>query len=396
MTASTGRPALKALAFGAGALALSACASPPPAAGVGQGRALCETAGVTVLTGFSTAGRHHCTVTGPGALTLSVDPESALAGPINPSPWYRFDLDARTPAEIEITLDYGEYWHRYDPLVLHGERSQPLDGAQVSVTEDGHRAALALDLEAGVTRISAREAKTPAHIADWIAGFAARHSMIVSEYGRSAQDRPLQALSAGPEDAELLVVAMTRQHPPEISGAQAFEAFAQALMEGDAGRTARVLMLPLANPDGVAGGHWRHGARGVDLNRDWFGPEQPSVAAAQARILAEAEGRERIVFLDFHSTNRTVIYSPPEEYDGPGADFLDRLRAVYEANLEAPPPWEGAHNPGQGTSKGWAIAQLGAPGLTVELADDAAPEEIEALAQATAQAVLEHARDDPR
>ena len=395
MTVSTVGPALKVFAFGAGALALSACASASsPVAEAGQGRALCRTAGVTVLTGFPTAGRHHCTVTDAGALTLSVDPESALAGPINPSPWYRFDLEAQAPAHIEITLDYGEYWHRYDPLAERGGRAQALEDGRVSVTQDGRRAALALDLDTGLTRISARDAKTPAEIGDWIADLAARHSMTRSEYGRSAQDRALQALTAGPEDAEILVVAMTRQHPPEISGAQAFEAFAEALMAAGAADTARILMLPLANPDGVAAGHWRHGARGVDLNRDWFGPVQPSIAAAQARILSEAEGRDRIVFLDFHSTNRTVIYSPPDDYAGPGSDFLKRLREAYRQRLDAPPPWEGAHNPGKGTSKGWAISELGAPGLTVELADDAPQAEIAALAEATAEAVLDYARTD--
>ncbi|WP_375284274.1 M14 family zinc carboxypeptidase [Marinicauda pacifica] len=386
-----------ALALGAAAFSVSACTTVPAGntgvrASADTKAALCQTGGVTVLGLFETAGRHHCTVTGPGAVTLSVDPEAAAAGPINPSPWYRFELEAERGTGFAVTLDYGDYRHRYNPLIEHDGDMAPLDEARVLREEPGNRVTLSLALDAGTTLVSGRNARTPDQIAAWSEAFARDHGFESIEYGRSAQGRVLEALVAGNEREDTLIVAVTRQHPPEVSGAQAFEAFAERLAGQGGGRDARILLIPLANPDGVAGGHWRHGARGVDLNRDWYTAEQPAVSAAQALIEAEAEGRDQILFFDFHSTNRTVIYSPPDDYAGRGADFLAQLRALYAAELSNPPPWEGAHNPGKGTSKGWAISVLEAPGLTVELADHAESPEIEAVGTLTADAALSYAR----
>ena len=79
-----------------------------------------------------------------------------------------------------------------------------------------------------------------------------------------------------------LVILLTRQHPPEVTGYFAFQHFLNTLLENttlsnDFLDTHRVLAFPLINPDGVDLGHWRHNAKGVDLNRDWSAYRQPEI-----------------------------------------------------------------------------------------------------------------------
>jgi hypothetical protein len=58
--------------------------------------------------------------------------------------------------------------------------------------------------------------------------------------------------------------------------------------------------------------------------------------------------------------------------------------------LPAPPEWSYSHNPEGGTSKGWALEVLKAPGITVELWDHISPQDARALGAAAADALIEY------
>ena len=47
-----------------------------------------------------------------GDYILAIRPESA---PINPSPWYAVDIQSSDKQKITVTLDYGDFRHRYSP-----------------------------------------------------------------------------------------------------------------------------------------------------------------------------------------------------------------------------------------------------------------------------------------
>ena len=385
------RMAAPGVLLGAAFFLLAGCATMP--AGGEHVTELCRAGDVRILAGFPAAGQHRCLVTGPAQVLLSVDPELAIDPPINPSPWYAFDIETDVPQTFGVTLDYGGYWHRYPPKIDRpGEDWQPLGAAAVAVTEDGHRARLSLELTAGRTRIAAQPVLAPADIAAWSHRFARQHGFRQLEYGRSREGRALQALVAGPEEADRLIVALTRQHPPEHSGGEAFEAFAQAIAaareNGALAACCRILLLPLVNPDGLARGHWRLGAGGIDLNRDWFAAGEPEIAAAQALIRAEAEGRRIEAFLDFHSTRQTLVYNPPAGTAAHGDALMAELAARYSDALDTPPDWVEGHNADIGTSKAWALTEFGFAGLTVELADESPQAEAHAIGRLTAGAVI--------
>jgi hypothetical protein len=56
----------------------------------------------------------------------------------------------------------------------------------------------------------------------------------------------------------------------------------------------------------------------------------------------------------------------------------------------AAPEWSYGHNANGGTSKGWALEQLNAPGITVELWDQIPDAEARALGAAAADALIDY------
>jgi len=388
-----GRPVAFAAGLLLSGLALSGlvgCATTTPASAGEAG--LCGTQTVRISTDFLAAGQHRCLAREGDRFILRVDPEIAVDPPVNPSPWYAFDIDSARGGPVEVVLDYGGYWHRYAPRIRRpGEDWRLLDDAAIEVFEEDHRARLVLDLPPGQTRIAAQPPLAPADIARWSDRFAGEHGFQRVEYGRSREGRALSAIVAGPADADRLVVALTRQHPPELSGGRAFEALADTLaaaLAQDAMPGYRVLFLPLVNPDGVANGHWRLNAGGVDLNRDWFEAGEPEIAAAQALIEREAGGRTVVAFLDFHSTRRTLVYNPPAGLAERGDALMADMAARFAAAMETPPDWVEGHNAEAGTSKAWALRTFGVAGLTVELADEATPAESATVGRVAAEAVI--------
>jgi hypothetical protein len=94
--------------------------------------------------------------------------------------------------------------------------------------------------------------------------------------------------------------------------------------------------------------------------------------------------------MDFHSTDRTVIYAPPLDAPSPAIGFLPALKDRLDGSLAMPPDWSFAHNANGGTSKGWALEALKAPGVTVELWDQIPAADARALGAAAADALIEY------
>jgi hypothetical protein len=140
----------------------------------------------------------------------------------------------------------------------------------------------------------------------------------------------------------------------------------------------------------VARGHWRLNVGGVDLNRDWGPFTQPETRALSDLIIAEAENSTLAAFMDFHSTQRSVIYAPPLDAPSPNIAWLSFLRARLNAASPYPPAWSHNHNVGAATSKGWALERFAAPGITVELADAASSAEVQITGETIAAALIEY------
>ncbi|MEQ9315443.1 MAG: M14 family zinc carboxypeptidase [Henriciella sp.] len=375
-------------------LALSSCISAAPTGEAAH--ALCRGAGLTISADFSGAGQHECNVWSRFDVTISVMHERSTSGPVNPSPWYAFAVQSDTKRAVTLTLDYLDYEHRYTPYVsVEGGAWTKFDPGRVGLNAEEHIATFTLELSAGVTYVAAHPVRTVEQSLEAARELAARHGLQEKEYGSSVEGRPLLAFEKGAERANKIIIALTRQHPPELPGAAGYAVFMETLLaEAPGGFWDEHLLVavPLPNPDGVEHGHWRLNAGGVDLNRDWYEQAQPEIAALTAHLKARAEGRRAVAMFDFHSTWSTVIYTPPFDNASPDAGFLPQLKAQLDRPGCSEPEWKPGHRADSGTSKSWGLEALGAPAITVEFGDEEDPETVSCMAAEIAREVIAYSQ----
>lgn len=370
---------------GCGMLSLSA---PPPTG-------ICSGAGLVIQADFPSAGRHDCVVGQDGNVVVSVDHEPALVEGINPSPWFALRVISDKPRTATVTLDYTDYTHRYAPYVSTDGRSwAALPADRVTLNERKTRASLKLDFAQGATWVAGQPLSPSSDNLNWTRNALISQGFTEMRYGKSLEARPLIGfVSGGAVDA---VVILTRQHPPETSGQEAYRGFLDRLLKRNDNLANtfrarhRIIVAPMPNPDGVDDGHWRLNAGGVDLNRDWGTFSQPETRELSAWIKEQAGTRRVVSMMDFHSTDKTVIYAPPLTSPSPTIDFLTALKQKFDATLAKPPEWSYSHNPNGGAAKGWALEALKAPGITVELWDQIPNADARALGVAAADALIEY------
>ena len=98
------------------ALATGACtAGAPPLDNTGPRpvETACSTGSARLSFDFEAASFSRCVIEGEREFSVLVAPEHQP--PINPSPWYAFDIVSTDRRKITLTLDYGDYKHRYSP-----------------------------------------------------------------------------------------------------------------------------------------------------------------------------------------------------------------------------------------------------------------------------------------
>ena len=143
------------------------------------------------------------------------------------------------------------------------------------------------------------------------------------------------------------------------------------------------------NPAGVARGHWRTNARGVDLNRDWGPFTQPETRGVAAWLAGLNERAPIALFLDFHSTNRDVFYMPHAGDDPAPSGFAAAWRARLRGRLgDGMPDWSGEHNPGLPTAKSWVRNEYGVVAITYEVGDNTPRDRIQRVARVAAEETM--------
>lgn len=345
----------------------------------------CRSASVTVAFDFDGAPPLRCWVTGERAFTLLVTPEHTP--PINPSPWYAFRYSAQGDAPVVVTLRYLEGRHRYAPKFAAGDGWRAIAAA---VSADGTSAQIELPPGAGV--VAGQELLLPADVAQNLARWSALSGAPVFTLGTSHDGRAIEAIRLGRADAPRLVILLGRQHPPEVTGAIAMEAFVDALV-GRAGLLGdvQVLVVPMLNPDGVVRGHWRANRGASDLNRDWGSFTQPETRSVKAWLDRLPRGVRPVLMVDFHSTHTNLFYV---QGDDEASAAQQRFRAAWldgRENALAGYPFTiepRNANPGSGTAKNWFHATYAIPAYTYEVADDTGREAARAAAGLLAQRLL--------
>lgn len=344
--------------------------------------------GVTFSNDFNGARMNSVTRTGTNSYVISIDPENA---PINMSPWYAFQVWGRRSAEISVTLVYPDFArHRYSPLIsTNGEKWKPLDKERISDIEPGsgrfgpESRPKGVELRLKIGRkpiwISAQELNTSAQVFRWMDERARKHRLRIEEIGKSVEGRPIRMMAFGNLQSRNNILIISRQHPPEVTGYFAMQAFVDSLLSNsrlakDFRKDWAIFVMPLINPDGVDNGHWRHNAGGIDLNRDWTAFNQPETKAVSDFInRRKQENGGRFYFgIDFHSTWDDIYYPMAPGFDShmPGLmeEWLDSLKAGlpgYNPNIRPNSRLEPAI-----VSRNYFLASHGMEAIVYEIGDN--------------------------
>ena len=350
--------------------------------------AACRTASAAIAFDFEGAPASSCAVVGEREFAVLVTPEHAP--PINPSPWYAFRYESAGDAPVTVTLRYLGGAHRYPPKWSDG---RTLAAVPVDVSADGLSATMRLPPGRG--QITAQELVLPGDASADLKRWGAVVGATSFTLGTSHDGRPIEAIRLGRADAPRLVVLLGRQHPPEVTGAIALRAFADALAEIFArdpalGQRTQILIVPMLNPDGAVRGHWRANRGAVDLNRDWGEFTQPETRSVKRWLDALPPSVRPAAMIDFHSTARNLFYVQGDEASAPQQRFLaswlggrENAFAGYPFTIE---PRNA--NPGSGTAKNWFHARYAIPAYTYEVADTADRAATRAAAAGLAQGLI--------
>lgn len=330
-------------------------------------------------------------------LKIFISPENI---PINGSPWYAFRLIARKKQTITIELNYTHSTHRYQPKwSRYPLEWTPIDADKVTISKSGDKASFSFTLQTGETWIAAQEVISSSRVNEWCTRMARQKYGGKYFVGYSALGKEILALSlASDVDRDKpTIVILGRQHPPEVTGHLALQAFVERLMKNEHAKAFfekyRVLVIPMINPDGVDLGHWRHNAQGVDLNRDYAEYQQPEIKALTS-FLAKMINEEKvriIMGLDFHSTYEDVYYTNQEKdgvllngFENEWLNAIGTALAPYNYQVKTE-QHSVTSNP---SAQHWFYRQFKALGITYEIGDDTDREFIKQKAKVSADALV--------
>ena len=361
--------------------------------------------GIYLSNQFDGARMNGAVLTEPGKVSVLITPENT---PINFSPWYAFKVWAEEEKLIELKLTYPDGTrHRYYPKLSkdgNNWKEVPEENYEPFIFPDSTQrrilpTTVTLKLEIGPDTlwVSAQELQTSSHNKAWIDSMAQHPFVETFAIGKSRAGKTIYAMKIGEAEDTQMNMVTSRQHPPEVTGYLAMKAFVEALCSSDEiaqkfRSQYNTYVVPMVNPDGVDGGHWRHGLGGIDLNRDWADFNQPETQAVRDFMKEKMKGGGKFYFgADFHSTWEDIYYTINPELEGNMPGLVPKMIQNSTQNLEGYEP-----NVQPGLSGGLVISaskyffhEFGAESLTYEVGDATPRSMVKEKGRRTAEALME-------
>ena len=335
---------------------------------------------------FDGARMNGIVLTDDTLITVLITPENT---PINSSPWYSFKIWSETKQNLFLKLTYLEgVRHRYYPkLSYDGINWQSIDSANFInglIEEKKNSRKLPNSLTTKLTFgpdtlwVSAQELITSKHVDNWMKGLATKPFVSMDEIGKSLEGRPLDMLKIGTSNDQKMIIVLSRQHPPEVSGYLAMQAFVETICdETEIAKKFRdefnTYVIPIANPDGVDNGHWRHNSGGVDLNRDWGKFNQPETSAIKVFMHDKVETTKGKFYfgVDFHSTWEDIYYTLDPKLKGNMPGLVTDMINSMSLDLPDPEPnIQPRPNDARISSLTYFYYEFGAEPLVFEIGDE--------------------------
>lgn len=321
---------------------------------------------------------------------VTIKPENE---PINNSGYYAFKTWSNSAKPFYFKFQYPKnYKHRYMPKLKVDNNWSALDSS--NIFKNDSIVTIKLNLSKNPIIVAAQEIQSSTDVKNWYTALAENKKdyIKIKSAGKSllGKNLPVLDIYKGSKKNKDIIVLLTRQHPPEVTGYYAFQSFLTAIIENSSLSNEflnkyRIFAFPILNPDGVDLGHWRHNAGGVDLNRDWAVYNQPEIKQV-VEFLAKNTGKNKklLLGLDFHSTWYDVFYTNKTRKDTAIPNFENEWFASLEKNIPNYKVNEAASNSDKPVSKGWFLYGHNAVGITYEIGDETPKETIALIGEVSA------------
>jgi len=318
--------------------------------------------------------------------------------PINNSAYYAFNTWSNLPKSFYFTFKYPKgYKHRYIPKLKINNKWSIIDS--LDVYKNDSIVTIKLNLTKDPITIAAQEIQSSKDVENWVSELIkGKESIVELElFGKSplGKNLPVLNISSGNPEGKDIIVLLTRQHPPEVTGYYAFQSFMETILNGsELSKTFlskyHVLAFPIMNPDGVDLGHWRHNSNGVDTNRDWYNYNQPEIKKTVKYIhkVLKKNDAKLVLGLDFHSTWHDVFYTNKIRKGTTFPNFIDDWFAGLEANIPNYKVNEASGNSKTPVSKGWFLYGHNAVGITYEIGDTTSKKNINLIGKVSAEQMM--------
>ena len=354
-----------------------------------------DKSGVYFSNDFEGARLNNVTQKNDSSFILKVLPENI---PINPSPFYAFKVMSNTTKRINLEFDYPDgFKHRYIPKIYSENKWSIAD--TLSFIEIDNKSILKVVVQNKSKIISGQELNSSSMVYDWVENLIEDRRDFVSfkKIGKTKLKRPFMVIDINKNQTKEkpIIVLITRQHPPEVTGYFAFQSFLSTILEESDLSSKflnryRILAFPLMNPDGVDLGHWRHNSGGVDLNRDWSVYNQKEIKTTVDFIskTLKKNNSKLILGLDFHSTYYDVFYTNIERLSTSMPFFLDEWFSSLENSIPNFKVNEQPSTSMQPVSKGWFLNAHKAVGVVYEIGDNTPKDRIKLVGRESAKSMM--------
>ncbi len=318
--------------------------------------------------------------------------------PNNHSPYYAFKTWTTTSKPFYFTFKYPKgYKHRYIPKLEIDGKWSIIDSTHIFNTDS--IVTIKLNLTTSPQTVAAQEIQSSSDVIKWYSQLIKGKGDMVTlkSIGKSTLGRnlPVLDISKGNTKGKNIIVLVTRQHPPEVTGYYAFQSFLETILNNSELSNTfldnyHVIAFPIMNPDGVDLGHWRHNAGGVDTNRDWSVYNQPEIKQAVTYITKaiNKNNSKLILGLDFHSTYEDVFYTNKIREGTTLPNFITDWFTSLEANIPNYKVNEASGNSKKPVSKGWFLYGHNATALTYEIGDATPRDKIKLIGKVSAEHMM--------
>jgi len=189
-----------------------------------------EESGIYFSNDFQGARLNNVIEKNDSTFSILILPENT---PINPSPFYAFKVWSRSPKNIYLEFNYPDgYKHRYIPKILLDDNWIISDSVSFSQLDNKSTLKLSVDNKSKI--ISGQELNSSDIVYDWVNELINGKESFVNfkKIGKSKLKRPFMVIDIykGDPEKKPVVVLITRQHPPEVTGYFAFKSYLSTIL----------------------------------------------------------------------------------------------------------------------------------------------------------------------